>query len=153
MNFWPLPEHFNCSFNGRNSPVILRAEAACDDGGMIVEEYGNQCPHIHLYGDTTAAKRNFALALQSLGEYVDLLERHDLIQSDQPRVQPTWFQFELRHPTYRATLWGDYHSYNFSWVIDDRVIAFAVRRDMICAYRRLRRVYEQFFDTTIARQV
>jgi len=153
MIFVPLPDHFNCSFNGRNSPVILRAEAASDAGGMTIEEYSIQTPHIHLYGETGAAKRNFALALQSYGEYVDLLERHELIQSDDLRVKATWFQFELRHPIYRATLWGDYHSYNFSWVVDDEHGAFSVRRDMVVAYRRLKRVYEQFFYTTISRQI
>lgn len=145
----PLCDWFNCSFLGVNSPVILRAEAVNVCGGMIIEERDKQNPHIHLHGDTASAKRQFASALTRFHEYLYTLERHELIRSDEPRVGSAWFKFEIRQPTYRATLWGDDHRYSFYWVADHRMIAFPVRDDLQTAFVRLLAVYEKFFDTTM----
>ena len=145
----PLRDWYSCNSLGSNSPIILRGEATNDCGGMIIEERQNQNTHIHLHGDTGAAKRQFAMALTCFREYLYTLERHALMQSDEPRVSESWFQFELRQPAYRATLWGDGHRYSFYWVADHRMIAFPIRQDLRNGFDHLLAVYQKFFDTTI----
>lgn len=145
----PLPDWFNCSFLGANSPIIIRGEAVNDFGGMIIEQREGQNPHIHLHGNTVAAKRQFTLALTCLREYLYTLERHVLLRSDEPRISSSWFQFEIRQPKYRATLWGDGHRYSFYWVADLNTIALPLRTDLQIAFDRFLAVYEKFFDTTL----
>lgn len=142
-----LQEHLNCAFVGANTPVILRFEAATASGGMMVEEFRDARPWIKLYGDVGEAKAQFLTGLEGFAEYLDILERHDLIRCDGCWNKLCWFQVEIRQPRYRAILYGEGHSYRFSY------ICMCDRESMIVglrlAYDRLKAVYETFFYTKI----
>lgn len=146
MNFVGLPDFFPSHFLGVNSPIILRAEAGCDAGGMTVEEFRNTVPHVHLYGDTRAARDCFANALCKLKAYADT----DLVTIPPPSAGPAFFQFEIRQPDYHVRLWGDQDHYDATMVAAPGIKRWGqYRQDFHDSHIRLKALYERFFDTVL----
>jgi hypothetical protein len=152
MDFVELPEHLNCSFTGTYSPVILRVEAIgeCDGqpGGFIVEEFLEKPPHVTIVGNKAVGRFQFGETIKDLLYYLGTLERHELIRSDLThRFAPGWFLLDQRHVDRRISLFGTGNTFEFhpqgKWDRDQ------IEADLKDAYRRLKAIFERFYDTKL----